>query len=345
MNPLGVHALVFVSGWSQNEAARAIDRAAACGYEYLEIPLINPAAINVDQTQRALESAGVKPVTSLGLGFDNDVSSDDPAKVRLGEALLNDALVVARDLGSAMLSGVLYSALGKYPNAPSEAGRWNCVQALGRLAEKAQASEITIGIEPVNRYESNLVNTGDDAIKLMDSVGADNMVVHLDSYHMNIEEAAPGPLIKRLGDRLGYVHINESHRGYLGTGSIDFQALFQALTEYDYRGVITFEAFSAGIGDPKLNADLAVWRHLWRDPESLARHARDFMLNELQRARVQQDLAPSVIGDRQEERHEDSAPELEPDPEREPEPEPQPAPELGANPASERNFGWSRRPS
>jgi D-psicose/D-tagatose/L-ribulose 3-epimerase len=330
MNPLGVHALVFVSGWSQEEAARAIDRAASCGYEYLEIPLIDPKAIDVDQTRRALESAGVKPVTSLGLGFDNDVSSDDPAKVRLGEALLNDALGVARDLGSAMLSGVLYSALGKYPKAATEVGRWNCVQALSRLAEKARASNITIGIEPVNRYESNLINTGDDALKLIESIGADNMVVHLDSYHMNIEEGPPDLLIERLGDRLGYVHVNESHRGYLGTGSIDFRALFQALAEHDYRGVITFEAFSAGIGDPKLNADLAVWRPLWREPESLAHHARDFMLNELRHSAVQPEPPPSPeIEDKGEEAQEEPAPEE----------------NTPSAPTSARHFGWSRRPS
>ncbi len=331
MNPLGVHALVFVSGWSQDEAARAIDRAAACGFEYLEIPLIDPKAIDVEQTRRALVGAGIKPMTSLGLGFDNDISSDDLAKVKRGDALLHDALAVARDLGSTMLSGVLYSALGKYPEAPSEAGRWNCVQALGRLAEEALASDITIGIEPVNRYESNLINTGDDALKLIQTIGADNMVVHLDSYHMNIEEGAPDALIQRLGDRLGYVHINESHRGYLGTGSIDFCALFRALAQHDYRGVITFEAFSAGIGDPKLNADLAVWRPLWRDPESLARHARDFMLNELQRSRVRSESVSPVA----EKQKEEAPPAVDLKPEL----------EMRSQPPSQRNFGWSRRRS
>ncbi|MGI9511046.1 MAG: sugar phosphate isomerase/epimerase family protein, partial [Geminicoccaceae bacterium] len=239
MNPLGVHALVFVSGWSQEEASRAIDHAADAGYDYLEIPLIDPKAIDVEQTAKALEKAGIKPITSLGLGMETDISSDDPTTVSRGEALLTTALSVARDLGSTMLSGVLYSALGKYSEAPTQVGRWNCVQALGRLAEKAKAADMTIGIEPVNRYESNLVNTGDEALALIASVGADNMVVHLDSYHMNIEEGAPGPLIKRLGDRLGYVHVNESHRGYLGTGSIDFDALFQALADHGYDGVIT----------------------------------------------------------------------------------------------------------
>jgi len=284
MNSLGVHALVFVSGWSQEEAARAIDRASALGYQYLEIPLIDPRAIDVERTRMALEQAGIKPVTSLGLGFDTDISSDDPETVSRGEALLSDALAVARDLGSTMLSGVLYSALAKYQRPPSETGRQHCVQALRRLADKAKTSDLTIGIEPVNRYESNLINTGADALTLIEAVGADNMVVHLDSYHMNIEEGDPAALIDHLGDRLGYVHVNESHRGYLGTGSIDFDALFQALAAHHYDGIITFEAFSAGIGDPELNAELAVWRPLWDDPDDLARHAQDFMIDQLKRA-------------------------------------------------------------
>ncbi|MGI9486037.1 MAG: sugar phosphate isomerase/epimerase family protein [Geminicoccaceae bacterium] len=328
MNPLGVHALVFVSGWSQKEAARAIDRAQASGYQYLEIPLIDPKAINVKRTRKALESAGIKPITSLGLSMETDISSDDPAAVSRGETHLNNALTVARDLGSTMLSGVIYSALGKYQKASTDIGRWNCVQALRRLAERAKASDMTIGIEPVNRYESNLINSGDDALSLIEAVGADNMVVHLDSYHMNIEEGAPGPLIERLGKRLGYVHVNESHRGYLGTGSIDFHGLFQALADHDYDGVITFEAFSAGLGDPKLNAELAVWRPLFDDPDELARHARNFMIEAMQR-----------VKQRPSNKIEEARTQAE---SRGPTPAHDPEPREGND---GRNFGWSRRPA
>lgn len=333
MNPLGVHALVFVSGWSQEEAARAIDRAAATGYQYLEIPLIDPRAIDVRATRDALDKAGIMPFTSLGLGPGTDISSGDPGVVSRGEALLDDALSVARDLGSTMLSGVLYSALGKYHEAATETGRWNCTRVLRRLAEKAEASDMTIGIEPVNRYESNLVNTGDDALTLIEAIGADNMVVHLDSYHMNIEEGAPGPLIERLGKRLGYVHVNESHRGYLGTGSIDFAGLFRALAEHGYEGVITFEAFAAGIGDPKLNADLAVWRPLWSDPDDLARHARRFMQEMIEEAAQ----APADVAD-----------EAEPGgPEAQEAPPPEEKSGAAEAPAARgrRRFGWARQPS
>ncbi len=327
MNPLGIHALVFVSGWSQSEVARAIDRAQASGYQYLEIPLIDPKVIDVKRTLKALESAGIKPITSLGLAMNTDISSDDPASVSRGETLLNEALTVACDLGSTMLSGVLYSALSKYQKASTDVGRWNCAQVLRRLAERAKSLDMTIGIEPVNRYESNLINCGDDALSLIETVGADNMVVHLDSYHMNIEEGAPGPLIERLGKRLGYVHINESHRGYLGTGSINFDELFQALADHDYDGVITFEAFSAGLGDPDLNAELAVWRPLFDDPDDLARHARTFMEDAVLRA---------------EQRREDGRAHTEPTPQAT---ENMPKPSGAAASADGRNFGWSRRPS
>jgi D-psicose/D-tagatose/L-ribulose 3-epimerase len=288
MNPLGVHALVFVSGWRQEEVAKAVRLAAECGYRYLEIPLIDPKAIDVRRTLRELEVAGVEPVTSLGLGFETDISSGDPGRVSRGETLLREALAVARDLGAKMLSGVLYSALAKYREAPTPEGRWNCIQVLRRLAERARDSAMTIGLEPVNRYESNLVNSGEQALALIDEIGADNMVVHLDSYHMNIEEGAPGPLITRLGNRLGYVHVNESHRGYLGTGSIDFDRLFDALVQVDYKGIVTFEAFSAGVGDPALNAELAVWRSLFDDPVALAADARTFMARKLEEARARQ---------------------------------------------------------
>ncbi len=276
MNPLGVHALVFVGGWSERESSQAIEGAARCGYEWLEIPLLDPAKVDVETTVRQLERAGIKPITSLGLSFESDISSADPERVARGERLLQDALAKTRDLGAPMMTGVLYSALAKYRTAPTEAGRRSCVEVLAKLAAAAKNSGITLGLEPVNRYESNLVNTAAQALELIAEIGADNMVVHLDSYHMNIEDDPVGA-IELCGDRLGYVHLNESHRGYLGTGTIDFASLFGALAKQNYRGAITFEAFSAGIGDPALNAELAVWRHVWSDAMDLARHAHQFM--------------------------------------------------------------------
>jgi D-psicose/D-tagatose/L-ribulose 3-epimerase len=284
MNPLGVHALVFASGWSEPESERAIAGARRHGFEVLEIPLRDPGRIDVPRTRRLLEHAGLRPVTSMALGFSSDISSGDPENVARGEARLNLALSVARDLGAGLLTGVLYSAKGRYRSPPTEAGRWNSLRVLARLAERAAAANLTLGLEAVNRYDSNLVNTAGEARALIEQIGAPNLVVHLDSYHMNLEEGDPAAAIERAGARLGYVQIGESHRGYLGTGTIDFGTLFRALAKIGYQGPITFEAFSAGGSDPALAAELAVWRQIWTDGNDIARHARRFMAAECEAA-------------------------------------------------------------
>ena len=80
---------------------------------------------------------------------------------------------------------------------------------------------------------------------------------------------------------MGYFHVGESHRGYLGTGTIDFRTIFRSLADIGYTGTITFESFSSAVVDPNLSNVLAVWRNLWSDGEDLARHAKDFMEVEL----------------------------------------------------------------
>jgi len=136
---------------------------------------------------------------------------------------------------------------------------------------------ITLGLETVNRYESNLLNTAAQTLELIEAIGEDNVVVHLDTYHMNIEEVDVRSPVLAWGDRLGYMHVGESHRGYLGTGTIDFPTLFEALAEIDYQGTITFESFSSTVVAPNLSTMLAIWRNLWSDGMDLACHARQFI--------------------------------------------------------------------
>jgi D-psicose/D-tagatose/L-ribulose 3-epimerase len=281
MNPLGVHALVWVGGWSEADARRAVAATAAAGFDLLEIPVLEPATVDAGLTRKLLDEYGLKAACSLGLSFDADISSPDPDVARRGRELLAAALGVTRDLGASHLTGVLYSALGKYPGPATPTGRAHCVESLGWLAERAAADGITLGVEVVNRYESNLLNTAEQALTLLDEVGAPNLVVHLDTYHMNIEEQDFATPVQRCGPRLGYVHVGESNRGYLGTGTIDFGQFFAALRGSGYQGIVTFESFSSAVVSPTLSNTLAVWRNLWDDGEDLARAARRFMLEGL----------------------------------------------------------------
>ncbi len=291
MNRVGVHALVWVGGWSEPECRRAIESSRAAGYDLIEIPVLDPPAIDVVMTRKALDDTGLGAACSLGLGLETDISSPDPEVVARGERLLHDALAVARDLGAEYLGGVISSALARYTHSPSAQGRANCVRVLHGLAEQAKASGIILGLEVVNRYESNLLNTAKQALELIADVGADNLKVHLDTYHMNIEESDFTKPVLACGDRLGYVHVGESHRGYLGTGTVDFPAFFGALAAVNYQGLVTFESFSSAVVAPGLSTTLAIWRNTWTDSADLARRARIFIDAGLRGAQV----APTEI--------------------------------------------------
>lgn len=286
INSLGVHALVFSGGTTPDEMTRIIDQTAAAGYDILELSLHDAARLDVADARKKLDAAGLGIVCSRGLAFEADVSSDDPEVVARGAKLLQDSLQVTHDLGGTHFTGALYSALGKYGHALTAAGRANVVSTLKDLAVEAQGKGMTLGLEICNRYETNVINTAADALRLADDIGHDNVVIHLDTYHMNIEEDDFSRPVRLVGDRLGYVHIGENHRGFLGSGHLDFTEFFHALADIDYTGPITFESFSSAVVSPTLSNDLAIWRNLWTDGPALARHARAFMTNHLEAHRV-----------------------------------------------------------
>jgi D-psicose/D-tagatose/L-ribulose 3-epimerase len=285
MSKLGVHALVWVGGWGEVDCTRAIQSTAELGYDFIEIPLLNPYGFPVEFTRARLEEHGLGATASLGLSAATDISSEDAETVRRGEDLLNTALGVVRDLGATHFGGVIHSAMQKYMAPRTERGMANAVEVLRRVAERANASGITVGVEVVNRYETNMVNTAAEAVALMDRIGQSNVVAHLDTYHMNIEEGDLAGAIERCGSKCGYVHIGESHRGYLGTGTVDFPKIFRALARIGYAGAITFESFSSAVVDPHLSNALAVWRNLWSDSDDLAATAKRYIEQEWAAAR------------------------------------------------------------
>ncbi len=284
-NLIGVHGLVWTGGWTETEARSAISRAKECGYDLIEILLMEPGSIDVPMTRRLLEEYDLKASASLGLGSATDVSSEDPDVVAAGVRVLDAAVSVAEELGLVYLGGVLYGALDKYAAPVTPRGYAHSVAAVAGMCDKAAGSGIPVGLELVNRYESNLLNTAEQAMRYLGDVGAENLYVHLDTYHMNIEEAGLRQAVLACGDRLGYVHIGDSHRGYLGSGNVDFASFFRALAETDYAGPVTFESFSSSVISPDLSHTLAIWRNLWEDNVDLARHARGFIDGQLRSAK------------------------------------------------------------
>lgn len=278
---IGCHGSVWTGEFDRAGLQLAIDRTAAAGFDLIEVPLMDPDKVDPAEVGAMARKAGLGITASLGLSEATDVSSADPEVVAAGEDLLGRCLQFLHDAGGTHLCGVIYNAMRKYMAPPTALNRQHSIEAMGRIAERGRELGVRVAVEVVNRYESYLLNTGRQALEFVAEAGSDNLSVHLDTYHMNIEEPDMFSPVLDAGDQLGYVHVGESHRGYLGSGTIDFDPFFRALSRIGYDGPVVFESFSSAVVHPELSSMLGVWRNLWDDSEDLGRHANDYIRNHL----------------------------------------------------------------
>jgi D-psicose/D-tagatose/L-ribulose 3-epimerase len=291
MNKLGVHAFVWEKGWTHEECARAIGRTAEVGYDLIEISVLDTKLVDIDYTRKQLEAAGLAATMSMGLDDSTDISSNDPEKTARGQQRLTDFVHLCRDIGATHLCGILHSAFQKYAVPTTAEGVARSVEVLRHVGEIAARSDITLGLEVVNRYESNVLNTASQAVEMCKRIGLKNVGAHLDVYHMNIEESDMAQAIIDTGAHLAYFHTGDSHRGYMGSGSIDLAGAFRAVVKSGYTGPITFESFSSRVVGQPLEGILGIWRNLWEDSVDLASHALMYTKAQLKAAQEAQKQA------------------------------------------------------
>jgi D-psicose/D-tagatose/L-ribulose 3-epimerase len=292
MRRLGIHSFVWTGGQTQEGLEMALEKSAEHGYRTIEFAYLRPELFDLDRLARKAQSLDVEIGVTMGLPLDKDVSSEDASVVAKGKQMLSDAVKAVRDVGGNKLGGILYSAHTKYNRQPTERGWKNSAATLAEVGEEAQALGVDIVLEVVNRFETNLLNTTAQGLKFIEDSGSDHLRLHLDTFHMNIEEANPAAAIRLAGDRLGYFHIGESNRGYLGDGVIDFDPIFDALLDIGYERDVVFESFSTTIVDEGLSLACAIWRDTWRENDPLAAHAKQYI--ELKYAEAQRRRATNA---------------------------------------------------
>jgi D-psicose/D-tagatose/L-ribulose 3-epimerase len=273
LNPLGIHSFCWLADWSTADGERAAAAAAACGFDRLIVPIRNPAAIEPDAISRMCARNGIRPIATSNQLPHADVSSEDAATREAGIERHRHALRLARDMGAAHLGGVLYGVLGRASGAPTKGNRQAAVESLRLLADEARALGLPIAIEVVTRYESNLVNTVAQGLRMLDDIGSDNVFLHIDTFHMNIEEPDMLAAVAAALPRLLYFEIDQNHRGAPAGGAIDFRPLLACLKANDYRGTIGVESFTASLAGQAVQSALGIWRDLYRSGEEVAAQA------------------------------------------------------------------------
>ncbi len=255
MEGFGVHTSMWTMSWDRDGAERAVAQAVKYKMDFLEIALLNPGGVDTAHSRALLKKNKMRAVCSLGLPEYAWPSKDPDAAVEF----LKIALDKTAQMGCEALSGVTYGGIGERTGLPpTQTELDNVARALSESAKYAKSLGLLFGIEPVNRYETHLINTGWQALEMVEKVGADNLFIHLDTYHMNIEEKGIAQGILDAREHLKYIHLSESDRGTPGAGTCGWDEIFGALAAINFKGGLAMESFINM--PPEISSGLSVWR-------------------------------------------------------------------------------------
>ncbi|WP_251439091.1 sugar phosphate isomerase/epimerase [Microbacterium sp. USTB-Y] len=280
-NPLGVHMFVFTSQWDEENARRVFENAARAGYDNVEILIQDVERHDSELARRMSEEFELGVVSAVTGTIEADLGSSDAASVARGEARLVRAIRLSAEMGATAMGGPGFSAINRYAGPVSPEAWDRVIEVYSRVAEHARKEGVRVGLEPLNRYESNFINTLEQAAHVVRNAGPDALFVHADMFHMSMEEGSLPQAIEACADVIGYVHLSDSNRGPLGEGNVDWDAFFGALHRASYTGPITFESFSPQVLGSDWAGALAIWRDPWTDPLRVAADANAFIRRHL----------------------------------------------------------------
>lgn len=262
--------------WTPEAGKYAIEKTAETGFDLIEILLPNSMEFNSDEVKQQLKDHNLDVVCSLNLPKEAHIAFYP----EVAETLIKQAIDKASGLETNFLGGVLHGGIGVFSGNPlTENETGIIVEVWSKVADYAKEKGVNIGIEPINRYESYVCNTAENVLDLIRKTGRDNLFLHLDTFHMNIEENNFYDPIVSAGKKLKHLHITESHRGMLGEGTVNWEELFKALKEIDFEGNLVLENFSSSI--PGMQQKVSLWQTSPYDAEELAKGSLKFLKGHL----------------------------------------------------------------
>lgn len=252
----GAHLYLWASSSTSSELDAAIAAAGLLDMDFVQVSLSSLDDLDVPAVRDSLVRHQMACITGLA------VPQAVWAKRRDGELFryLIRAIDATVALGSVILSGALYTPMGERGGPSCRRAEIDFLRGvLKEAAEYAGSRGVKLGLEPLNRYETSLINTCEQMVELVSEVDDPNVFIHLDTFHMNIEEGDLYAAFMLAGERLGYVQLAESDRGVPGDGHLPWDAVFAALRDLNYCGLLAFESFTSE------NRVLATASCLWRD--------------------------------------------------------------------------------
>lgn len=248
------------------------------GYDAVELAIEEPAEVNPLKIKELLEKYELKVAVCGAFGPSRDLTADDAALQQNSLEYIEACLEICSILETGFFAGPMYSAVGKARMVADDQRKteWErAVTNLRKVCAMAAGRGLEIALEPLNRFESDLVNTAEDAMKLIRDIGHPAAKMVLDGFHMSIEESGIANAITTAGDKLIHLQVSENHRGIPGTGQTDWAACYRGLQSIGYQGMVSIESFTPD--NKELAAAVCVWKALASDQDRFARDGLTFL--------------------------------------------------------------------
>jgi len=248
------------------------------GFDAVEIPIEYPEKIDAKKVKAALEANELEPIVCGAFGPSRDLTNDDPAVHENCFQYIRQGLDLCNEWDATFLAGPMYSAVGKARMLSPELRKieWErAVTNLHKVCKMAQDRKLEIALEPLNRFESDMVNTAEDVLRLIKDINHPAAKVLLDGFHMAIEERNIEHAISSVGDKLIHVQVSENYRGTPGTGQTPWDAFKKGLKNINYKGVISIESFTPDIKE--LAGAVCIWKTLAPTQDGFAQNGVNFL--------------------------------------------------------------------
>lgn len=274
---LGLSTFVLASPFSDEDLG-VMEKVRGYGYDQIEVCIEDPSVLSAAKVARAAGDCGLEVLVCGAFGSNRDVSAEEPERRRGGLEYLRHCVEFAAAVGSPWVSGPMYATTGQARLLEPEqrAAQWNrAVDSLQQVASDAAASGVSLAIEPLNRFETDLVNTVEQGVRLCFDIAAPNVGLMLDTFHMNIEERDLPTSIRAAGDKVFHFQASENDRGTPGAGHTDWAGVVAALRDIDYPGSVVVESFLPTMKE--IARAVSLWRPVAESMDALAADSVRFL--------------------------------------------------------------------
>ena len=274
----GVSTWLWTSPFNTQSVEELFPKIAGMGFDAVELAVEDPSLIDAKKVKQGLKKYNLKPIICGAFGASRDLTHSDPSVHQNCFNYIESCLELCVALDASFLAGPMYSAVGKARMLPPDLRKaeWDlAVKNLRVVCNMAESRGLKIALEPLNRFESDLVNTVYDVSRLIKDINHPAAKIMLDGFHMSIEERSVYDAILKAGDQLIHMQVSENYRGTPGTGQTPWNDYRKALEEINYAGVVAIESFTTE--NKELAGAVCFWHPMAESQDAFATDGLRFL--------------------------------------------------------------------